>query len=239
LAGGDLEYSGLRYGSKDVATYPVEEYVQMKPDTEFSQLWIENRALIYGGLVVGNFTHTVYTGYANKAKELEDVFQKETGLNFGDDISVVVKGGDELIQAFSKEIGITLRKVSNDNLLSKAKQWQGKGNYPGVDDWVVVEIPKGTKIHGGLPGQSEFYFTTNNISLNGNSSKSYWESLQVKPDATLGYRPTIGEYEVTKDIQVVISKTLANPQYGNGGAWQLFIENYNTDLKLIKEIKLP
>ena len=49
----------------------------------------------------------------------------------------------------------------------------------------------------------------------------------------------IGEYEVTRNIQVAISRTLANTQYGKGGAWQLFVENYTADLRLIREIVLP
>jgi len=153
--------------------------------------------------------------------------------------NAIAKKGDNIVTAFKNETGINLRKATNDNLLNKANQWQGKGNYPGVDDWVVVEIPKGTKIHGGLPGQSEYYAATSNINVNGSSVSTYWESLQVKPHESLGYRNEIGVYEVTKDIQGAISKATANPQYGKGGGWQLFIPEYNTTLKQIDIINLP
>ncbi|MEN9918690.1 MAG: hypothetical protein RL662_1126 [Bacteroidota bacterium] len=129
-------------------------------------------------------------------------------------------------------------KVIDDKLLSKAKLWQGKGNYPGVDDWIVYEIPAGTKLYGGLPGQSEFYSLENAL-VNSNYSKaSFWQSLQVAPHKTYGYREKVGEYVLTKPCRVAISKTLANPQHGNGGAIQVFVDDFTGNLKLENEIIL-
>ena len=112
---------------------------------------------------------------------------------------------DLLIASLSREMGIPLRRVTNNSLLSKAKQWQGRGNYPGIDEWIVVEIPKGTRVYGGRPGQSEFYSIVQK--LDNVSAESYWRSLQVKADDALGYRNIIGEYEVTRDIHLTAKQT--------------------------------
>jgi hypothetical protein len=37
---------------------------------------------------------------------------------------------------------------------------------------------------------------------------------------------------------VAVSKTLANPKYGQGGAWQVFVNDYTKALTFIKEIPL-
>jgi len=53
-----------------------------------------------------------------------------------------------------------------------------------------------------------------------------------------GYRSIVGEYEVLQDITVAFSKATANTQFGNGGAWQFFVEDYSSSLKLLQEINL-
>jgi hypothetical protein len=143
-----------------------------------------------------------------------------------------------LLLAFKIETGISATQATDDSLLIKAKRWQGSGNYPGVDAWEVFEISANTKLYGGLPGQSEFYSVEKSL-LDVNYDKvKYWESLQVAPHPTFGYRPKVGEYTVNVLIKVAVSKTLANPKYGQGGAWQVFVNDYTKTLTFIKEIPL-
>ena len=59
---------------------------------------------------------------------------------------------EKYVEEFGKTTGIKVVRVSDDVLKDKAKKWQGSGDYPGVDDWEVVEIPAGTKVLGGIPG---------------------------------------------------------------------------------------
>lgn len=57
----------------------------------------------------------------------------------------------------------------------------------------------GTRIAGGVPGQSNYYTTYAEVQKYGPSRASVFQALQVKPH------------------------TLANPQYGSGGAFQYFL----------------
>lgn len=49
---------------------------------------------------------------------------------------------------------------------------------------------------------------------------NYWESLQVKAHPQFGYKTMVGVFDIKNDtILVAISKTLSNPQFGDGGVW--------------------
>ena len=67
---------------------------------------------------------------------------------------------------------------------------------------------------------------------------AYWESLQVQAHPTFGYRPNVGIFDLNATTTVAISRTLANPQHGEGGAWQIYVENYETDLTALDTIVL-
>ena len=143
-----------------------------------------------------------------------------------------------LLLAFKTQTGINAVQATDDRLLIKAKRWQGSKNYPGVDTWEVFEISTNTTLYGGLPGQSEFYSIEKSL-LDVNYDKvKYWQSLQVMPHPTFGFRPKVGEYTVNAVIKVAVAKTLANPQYGQGGAWQIFVDDYPKKITFVKEIPL-
>jgi hypothetical protein len=143
-----------------------------------------------------------------------------------------------LLWAFKTQTGINAIQATDDSLLIKAKRWQGSGNYPGVDAWEVFEISANTKLFGGLPGQSEFYSVEKSLLDVKYDKVKYWQGLQVAPHPTFGFRPKVGEYTVNTLIKVAVSKTLANPKYGQGGAWQVFVDDYNKKITFIKEILL-
>lgn len=143
-----------------------------------------------------------------------------------------------LLLAFKTQTGIHAIQATDDSLLIKAKRWQGAGNYPGVDAWEVFEIGANTKLYGGLPGQSEFYSVEKSLLEVDYDKVKYWESLQVAPHPTFGFRPKVGEYYVHAIIKVAVSKTLANPQYGKGGGWQVFVDDYHKKITFVKEIPL-
>lgn len=145
---------------------------------------------------------------------------------------------DGIFNSFKNETGIQATKAADPNLSNTVRSWQGSGNYPGIDDWYVIEIPAGTKVYGGLPGPSPF-FSVEKTLVDANSNKSmYWQSLQVRPDPVFGLRPKVGEYVTTVPTKVAVSRTLANPQYGNGGAWQFYIEDFANKVSLSREITL-
>jgi hypothetical protein len=145
---------------------------------------------------------------------------------------------NSLLLAFKTQTGINAIQATDDSLLIKAKRWQGAGNYPGVDAWEVFEISGNTKLYGGLPGQSEFYSVEKSFLEVNYDKVKYWQSLQVAPHPTFGFRPKVGEYTVNALIKVAVSKTLANPQFGAGGAWQIFVNDYTKKLTFVKETPL-
>jgi hypothetical protein len=145
---------------------------------------------------------------------------------------------NSLLYAFKTQTGINATQAIDDSLLIKAKRWQGSGNYLGVDAWEVFEIATNTKLYGGLPGQSEFYSVEKSVVEVNFDKVKYWESLQVAPHPTFGFRPKVGEYTVNALIKVAVSKTLANPKHGQGGAWQIFVDDYTKKITFIKEIPL-
>jgi len=67
---------------------------------------------------------------------------------------------------------------------------------------------------------------------------AYWESLQVQAHPTFGYRPMVGVFDLEQPTVVAIAKTLANPQFGEGGAWQIYVEDYETILTATDTIVL-
>lgn len=156
----------------------------------------------------------------------------------GTNSSVSSKNAYSLLPEFRKISGIQAIEASDDSLLIKAKRWQGSGNYPGVDNWQVFEIPTQTRLYGGLPGQSEFYSIEQSLKAMNNNKVKYWESLQVAPHPTFGYRPKVGEYLLNTPTKVAVSITLANPPFGEGGAWQVFINDFQHKLTFVKEINL-
>jgi filamentous hemagglutinin len=118
------------------------------------------------------------------------------------------------------------------------KGWQGSGDYPGVDEWATATIPAGLNLYGGLPGQSEYYTIAQTLIDADTMETAYWESLQVKAHPTFGYRPDVGIFDLNTTTTVAISRTLANPQYGKGEAWQVYMENYKTGLTALNTVSL-
>ncbi len=142
------------------------------------------------------------------------------------------------LTAFYAETGILARYVVDTSLLNSVRSWQGKGDYPGVDNWTTAKIPHHFDLYGGLLGQSEYYTINQTLTETDTVKKPYWEALQVKENPQFGYRPLVGVFDIKDSLVIAISKTLANPQYGDGGRWQIYVENYRTDLSILDTIYL-
>ena len=137
---------------------------------------------------------------------------------------------------FSKSAGKQLKVKLNMDLLKASQGAQGSGAYPGVDNWIIVEIPKGTKIYGGVPGQSSFYLSYETLSEVKLSKSEVWKSLQVAPHPEFGYRSKIAEYELNSTYDISFSKVTANPQHGNGGGYQYFVDEFEIQLRATGKI---
>jgi hypothetical protein len=145
---------------------------------------------------------------------------------------------NSVIEAFRTETGIDAVWVSDTALLHTVEGWQGSGDYPGVDEWATATIPAGMDLYGGLPGQSEYYSIDQTLIDADTMKVAYWESLQVKAHPTFGYRADVGIFDLNATTTVAIARTLANPQFGAGGAWQIYVANYTADLTPLDTINL-
>ncbi len=143
-----------------------------------------------------------------------------------------------IIKSFIIETGINAISATDTALLNAVKSWQGKGDYPSIDNWTTVKIPDNFDLYGGLPGQSEYYSIDQTVVAADTIKAPYWKSLQVKAHPQFGYRTMVGVFDIKDSIIVAIAKTLANPQYGDGGAWQIYVEDYNDALMVIDTIYL-
>lgn len=159
-------------------------------------------------------------------------------LNGCSDPVTPVNPYQQQLDQFNQSSGFNAILVTDSAAVAEAKGSQGSGEYPGVDDWFAVEIDFGNVVLGGLPGQSAFYSILETYYLSGGNKEAYWKMLQVKPHPMFGYRKFLGCFQINQKIHAAISKTLANPQYGVGGGWQLYINNYTTTLTQFAEITL-
>ena len=97
--------------------------------------------------------------------------------------------------------------VYNRNIAREAASWQGKGVCSGVGKWREIELKNGTKVIGGLPGQSEFYTTQRGFFRTNGIKTELWEGLQVKASPQFGYRPQVGVYKVISNSEAAFSIT--------------------------------
>lgn len=124
------------------------------------------------------------------------------------------------------------------DIASKARGWQGQGNYPGVDNWNNTVIPKGTVIVAGEPGVSGYFTTPDSVRKCGNSRSQLFQGLQVAPHPTHGFRPKVGVYVTTADITVAAADTQANPHLGAGGLPQMYCPHWKRWTKRVGEENL-
>ncbi len=118
-----------------------------------------------------------------------------------------------------------------ENYLSpseQAKSWQGKGKYPGVDEYTDVTVDKGTVLYRGEPNGSEYFTTLDAIEGSGRNATTIFEGLQVEKHPIYGYRSEMQGYVLNQDIVAAYGITNANPQFGAGDLPQYFVPDVQT-----------
>lgn len=108
---------------------------------------------------------------------------------------------------------------------AEAAGWQGKGAYPGVDEWENVTLAKGTRVHAGEPGVSGFFASDSAAASVGHDATALNQGLQIAP-RNGAFRPGLTEFELTSDVTVGRSIASANPQFGPGGLEQFYLPNW-------------
>ena len=138
LATGGIKNIGVwlkfALGASDVSTIAAEEYVKGNPDTEFSKTWIENRNIICGSLLVANLTDVAITAYANKAKNLESQYLKETGQEFAEIENAATRKNLPNVERISNNITEFTVKTLPEKLEAIANIWKTK--FPA---WEMME----------------------------------------------------------------------------------------------------
>jgi RHS repeat-associated protein len=157
------------------------------------------------------------------------VSQDPLGLVAGEN----VYGFGPNAQTWVDPLGLACKGIAK-----QAASWQGQVDYPGVDNWKNTTLKKGTIIYGGTPGQTEFYTTKSYFERHSKKAETFWRRMQVKPHDTFGYRKEVTAYEVIEDISAARARTSANPHFGEGGAPQVFVPDYQTNLKPLYKVKL-
>jgi hypothetical protein len=114
-----------------------------------------------------------------------------------------------------------------------AQSWQGRDPYSGVDNYKNVVVKKGTVFytlypHGDAPGN---YLVTSDVVIGARNARQYNDSVQVahkgnwKNRDARPMRTKVHGYVLTKDTCMAVGVAKNNPNLGNGGATQYFIEN--------------
>jgi hypothetical protein len=124
------------------------------------------------------------------------------------------------------------------DIVAEARGWQGKGAYPGVDDYRGEYLEPGTIVVGGAPGQSAYYSTPEALQAAGMSRSRFAQGLQVAAHPQFGYRPKATYYRVTRRCPAAMGPASANPQYGQGGTLQYYIADYASCLAPINTVDL-
>ncbi|WP_414654780.1 RHS repeat-associated core domain-containing protein [Janthinobacterium sp.] len=118
---------------------------------------------------------------------------------------------------------------------SEARNWQGPHNYPylGQDIYTNVVVKKGTVLftlypHGPAPGN---YFSKADAVLANGEARKFNDAVQVahsdnsKHKGVRPMRTKLHVYILKEDICMAEGISRNNPNFGPGGAQQLFLEN--------------
>ncbi|KNY30531.1 hypothetical protein Bccel_5820 [Pseudobacteroides cellulosolvens ATCC 35603 = DSM 2933] len=127
-----------------------------------------------------------------------------------------------------------LKRHGIDSPTKRAQFWQGKDNYPGIDNYKDITLKRGKIIYAGDPRPTGYGTTESALRRTGNDSQKIFEGLQVGPwdppedfIHLSGYKQTLMPYEMVEDIPAAFGITKANPHFGDGGLPQVYIANFN------------
>jgi hypothetical protein len=160
------------------------------------------------------------------------------GVSFGQANTYKKAEIDSIISLFRNQTGIRALAYKDTILVHEAIKNQLSVSSKKQDKWVSVKIPKNAMIYGALPGSSPFFTTSKTLKEADSLLIKFWKSLQVESNQIYGYRPWVGEFRIKDTIKVAITMTQANPQFGKGGAWQIFVKEHEKNLVLMDTIKL-
>lgn len=148
-----------------------------------------------------------------------------------------------LCTAFLCACAPSISDSDKQSIIDQAVSLQTDGGTYQADEFSVIQLKKGDKIYGMLPGQSAFYTDKATVDSCGGSYVTMYEKLQMLPHAEYGYRTQVGTYEVLEDMWVATGKCLVNKEIGgvtagDGGGVQYVIPDFETKLKNVETTDL-
>ena len=105
---------------------------------------------------------------------------------------------------------------------------QGKGVYPGVDDWYSARLGAGDEVAAGsVAALPELPFSGFAVPRSvaddvGGNARELFEGVQVQPHRG-AYRDEVTVFRAREDIDVAVGIARNNPQFGPGGLRQLYL----------------
>ncbi|MGE3298671.1 MAG: RHS repeat domain-containing protein, partial [Porticoccaceae bacterium] len=116
-----------------------------------------------------------------------------------------------------------------------ARGFQGSGAFPGVDKFRNGFVQPGQKLVGGLPGMSGFLTSESSFARVGDDATALFGGLQVgaRKDKNTGitsFRNNVGIFEIISEQRAALGITRANPQFGPGGTFQVFLPDVQLEV---------
>lgn len=162
-------------------------------------------------------TSQVLSQYSSK-KVTELTGNRAAGIIAGIAVSY---GTTQTLNAFDKKFNIS----GLPSATQEAQSFQGKGKYPGVDQYEDVVINKGKVLYRGEPNGTEYFTTKEAIEQVGGNKEQLFQGLQVEKNPIHGYRSEMQGYVFNKNVAAAHGIVEANPQFGAGGLEQYYIPN--------------
>ncbi len=142
-------------------------------------------------------------------------------------VSLINSYGDDALEMFKEGKSFDeVKKVVEGGRKTPseiARSWQGKGKYPGIDDYVDITVKKGTVLYRGEPNGTEYFTTLDAIEQSGRDATKLFEGLQVEKNPKYGYRGEMQGYVFNEDVASAYGIANANPQFGKGGLPQYYV----------------
>ena len=118
-------------------------------------------------------------------------------------VSLINSYGDDALEMFKEGKSFDeVKKVvegAERHLPKLQRSWQGKGKYPGIDDYVDITV-KRVLFYIEEPNGTEYFTTLDAIEQSGRDATKLFEGLQVEKNPKYGYRGEMQGYVFNEDV---------------------------------------
>lgn len=142
------------------------------------------------------------------------------------------------------------RRMTMEEKIKTASEWQGGDLYAGIDSYEKIKLEAGTELYAliaynkaGKMNTCEYFFPKNELEMAGNDATKLSRLLQIAPwenpeTKECSYKKELVVFKLGKETEVETGKTAENTAYGMGGMTQYYIpsegKTFNDILTLSK-----